>query len=335
MGAKNQALKNAARRRMAETGQSYEAALLDVRREYEQGQHGDEDHQGPMGFDEAPSADEYRPTAKATAYITAWGIEDLFGRDQMKQLVQHAEKHGVPGAYDPITCHLCDEPVIVTQEKTVHIGLTLLQKMPSPGLPAPDEVTMPVWTHDSCGHPRVWAWSQLTLERRRRGLPVDTAHLPAKQHRRGRTQPPVEDYYVFTVPENSPPLFYLQPGEDHRHGPLGFRADRLSDGLPTLDFSREAPRALGAWSIAADRTGLLHIERQGTGRWYQPPRPWSPPADWLAAAHYHQGAIVLTAPAGSIPTARLEADTGDLSGLLPVGRREQLFGGRMTISGLS
>ncbi|WP_257784317.1 hypothetical protein [Streptomyces qaidamensis] len=40
MGAKNQALKNAARRRAAETGQTYEAALKDVRRECESGGRG-------------------------------------------------------------------------------------------------------------------------------------------------------------------------------------------------------------------------------------------------------------------------------------------------------
>ncbi|WP_062012220.1 hypothetical protein [Streptomyces hygroscopicus] len=93
------------------------------------------------------------------------------------------------------------------------------------------------------------------------------------------------------MPENSPPVFYLQPGDAHWHGPLGFRADRLSDGLPALDLSREAPRVLEEWSITADRTGLLYISRQGTGRSYQPPTPWAPPPEWLAAAHYHGTAI--------------------------------------------
>ncbi|MFD7763615.1 hypothetical protein [Streptomyces microflavus] len=332
MGAKNQALKNAARDRMAETGQSYEAALRDVRREYEQGQHGNQDHQDPMGFDEAPAAEEYRPTARGTAYFAAWGAQEQLGLDQVQQLVQHAEKHGVPDAYDPITCHLCDKPIVVTQEEAVHLGL-ILGKVQHPGTPGSVELQMPVWTHEACGHARVWSWSQLTLERRRRNLPVDTADLPAKQHRRGRKR--VEDFFVFTVPENSPPLFYLQPGEEHRHGPQGFRADRLSDGLPALDLTRESARALDAWSIAADRTGLLHIERKGTGRWYQPPVPWTATPQWLAAAHYHQGAIFLTAPAGSVPTDQLEAGTGDLSALLPVGRQELLFGARMTVTGLT
>ncbi|MFB6700222.1 hypothetical protein [Streptomyces rubiginosohelvolus] len=335
MGAKNQALKNAARRRMERTGQSYEAALRDVRREYEQGQHSDEhqDHEERMGFGEAPFLEDWRPSARSTVYLTAVGVEEVVGSgDQVLELVERAEKHGVPGAADPITCHLCDKPVVVTEEETVHLGLTLLEdQSPDTG---PAELCMPVWTHDSCGHSRVWAWSQLTLERRRRGLPVDTAHLPAKQHRRGRTQP-VEDYYVFPVPENSPPLFYLQPGEAHRHGTIGFRADRLTDGLPAVDLSREDLRELAPWSIAADRTGLLHIERQGTGRWYQRPRPWTPTADWLAAAHYHQAAIVLTAPADSIPTAQLEAGSGDLRGLFSVGREGLLFGGIMAISGLT
>lgn len=335
MGAKNQALKNAARRRAAETGQSYEAALQDVRREYEQGQLGADDRQERMGFDEAADASEYRPPTAVTGYFFAWGAQELLGTEQLRQLAEHAEKHGQPDAFDKVICHLCDRPIDVTREPEVHVGLAL-REVQRPGEPRPMEMQFPVWTHEACGHTRVWSWSQLTLERRRRGLPVETADLPPKQHRRGRGAP-VEDYYVFTVPQDSPPVFYLQSGEAHRAGNLGFRADRLSDGLPPLDLSRHEPRSLPEWSIAAaaDRTGLSHIERQGTGRWYQPPSPWSPPPAWLAAAHYHQSAIFLTAPADSTPTAQLTAGTGDLSALLAVGRGDMLFGGRMTVTGLA
>lgn len=327
MGAKNQALKNAARRRAAETGQSYEAALKDVRREYESGGL-DDDHQELMGFDEAAAADR-RPRPGATGYFVAWGVQELLGADQVREVVEHGEKCGQPGAADPIVCYLCDQLIDVTREREVHLGLALIET-PDPGRPRPAETMLPVWTHEGCGRARVWAWSQLSLERRRRGLPVDTASLPPKEHRRGART--VEDYYVFTVSENSPPLFYLQPGNAHRHGPAGFRADRLSDGLPPLVLAREEARGLPEWSIAADRTGLLYIARQGTGRWYQPPAPWTPPADWLVAAHYHRSAIVLTAPAGTVPTAQLEAGTGDLSALLAAGRDEVLFGARMTVT---
>lgn len=333
MGAKTQALRNAARRRMAETGQGYEAALRDVRREYEQGPASDGDRDDRMGFTEAAGATKHRLPTAVTGYFFAWGVEELAGSDALRQLAEHAEKHGQPGAYDPILCHLCDQPIDVTREPEVHVGL-VLQEVKYPEQPRPTELQTPVWTHEACGHTRVWSWSQLTLERRRRGLPVDTKALPPKQHRRGQTAP-VEDYYVFTLPEDSPPLFYLQPGAADRHGPLGFRADRLSDGLPELNLAREAARSLPEWSISADRTGLSHIERQGTGRWYQPPRPWSPPPGWLAAAHYHHSAIFLTAPAGSIPTAQLDAGTGDLSGLLRVGRGGALFGALMTVTGLA
>ncbi|MER6109325.1 hypothetical protein [Streptomyces hirsutus] len=333
MGAKNQALKNAARRRMAETGQSYEAALKDVRREYEQGQHSDDDHQERMGFDEAAHADEHRPRVTGTGYFIAWGVRELLGLDQVQQLVQHAEKDGQPDAPDPIICHLCDKPIDVTREEVVHVGIALREVQP-PGEPKPIELQFPVWTHDQCGHTRVWSWSQLALERRRRRLPIDTADLPPKEHRRGRT--PVEDYYVFPTPENSPPVFYLQPGDAHRCGPLGFRADRLSDGLPALDLSREEPRTLTEWSIAADRTGLLYIERKGTGRWYQRPTPWQPGPEWLAAAHYHRSAIFLTAPADSVPTAKFDpAAGGNLQDLLAVGRNDLLFGAVMTVTGLA
>lgn len=336
MGDKNRALKAAARKYMQESGEtSLQAAMRHVRREYERGQHrGDEDeHQERMGFDEAAYADEYRPRVTGTGYFIAWGVQELLGLDQVQQFVQHAEKHGQPDAPDPITCHLCDKPIDVTREEVVHVAIAL-REVQQPGLPRPTEVQLPVWTHDECGHTRVWSWSQLTLARRRRGLSVDTADLPPKQHRRGRT--PIEDYYVFTMPEDSPPVFYLQPGDEHRHGPLGFRADRLSDGLPVLDLSREAPRALAEWSIQADRTGLLYIERQGTGRWYQPPTPWTPSPEWLAAAHYHRKVIFLTAPAGSVPTERLDAGpSGNLVDLLTVGRDELLFGAVMAVNGLN
>ncbi|MER7497048.1 hypothetical protein ABT033_31185 [Streptomyces pharetrae] len=332
MGAKNQALRNAARRRMAETGQSYEAALKDVRREYEQGQHSEDDHQERMGFDEAPYADEHRPRVLGTGYFIAWGVQELLGLDQVKQLVQHAEKDGQPDAPDPITCHLCDKPIDVTREEVVHVGI-VLREVQRPGASKPTELQFPVWTHDECGCTRVWSWSQLALERRRRNLPIDTADLPPKQPRRGRT--PIEDYYVFTMPENSPPVFYLQPGDAHRHGPLGFRADRLSDGLPALDLTREEARTLEEWSIVANRAGLLYIERQGTGRWYQPPTPWAPPPGWLAAAHYHRKAIFLTAPADSVPTAKLDAGArSNLTDLLAVGQNDLLFGATMPVTGL-
>ncbi|MFK0159181.1 hypothetical protein ACIQVK_44810 [Streptomyces sp. NPDC090493] len=338
MGDKNRALRAAARKYMEESGEtSLQKAMQHVRRQYEQGQHGDDlaDDQERMGFDEAPYADEYeyRPRVTGTAYFIAWGVQELLGLDQVQQLVQHGEKHGQPDASDPITCHLCDRPIDVTREEVVHVGIALLQGAQRPGAQMPQEVQLPVWTHDECGHTRVWSWSQLALARRRRNLPINPADLPPKQHRRGRT--PVEDYYVFTMPEDSPPLFYLQPGDEHRHGLLGFRADRLSDGLPALDLSREAPRALEEWSIAADRTGLLYIERKGPGRWYQPPSPWAPPPEWLAAAHYHQGAIFLTAPAGSVSTQKLDAGTSNLVDLLSVSRNDLLFGAVMTVTGLA
>jgi hypothetical protein len=336
VGDKTRALKSAARKYMEESGEtSLQAAMQHVRREYEQGESSDAaaDDQGHMGFDEAVHTDEYRPRATGTAYLIAWGVQELLGLDQVQQLVQHAEQNGQPAAQDPITCHLCDKPIDVTHEEVVHVGI-VLREVQRAGAQNLTELHLPVWTHDECGHARIWSWSQLTLARRRRNLPVDTADLPPKQHRRGRT--PIEDYYVFTVPENSPPVFYLQPGDEHRHGPLGFRADRLSDGLPELDLSREKPRALEEWSITADRTGLLYIERLGTGRWYQPPTPWSPPPEWLAAAHFHGTTIFLTAPAGSVPTAKLHAGpSGNLADLLAVGRNDLLFGAVMTVTGLA
>ncbi len=329
MGAKQQAIKNAARRRMAETGQTYEAALRDVRREYELGAAAEDSaDERRFGFEDA-GAEEYRRPTYATAYFAAWGVVELVGEDQVTTLVDHAEASGEPGA-DPIVCHLCDRPVEVRTESEVHVGMAL-REVVREGKPL--ELQFPVWTHEQCGRARVWSWSQLTLERRRRRLPIDQADLPPKRHQRG---PAIEDYFVFTVPENSPPVFYLQPGQADRHGALGFRADRLSDGFPELDLTRQAPAPMEEWSIQADAaSGLQYIERTGTGRWYQPPAPWTPPADWLAAAHYHQGAIFLTAPADSIPAQRLETSTGDLSALADVGRRDSLFGGILSISGLA
>ncbi|MEV7512028.1 hypothetical protein AB0O57_29140 [Streptomyces sp. NPDC091201] len=331
MGAKNQALKNAAQRRAAETGQSYAAALKDVRKEYEEGQHAETGHEDRMGFAAAASTSEYRLATAVTGYFFAWGVHELIGAGQEKALAEHAEKHGQPGQADPILCHLCDRPIDVTREREVHVGLAL-RAVQQPNQPQPTELQFPVWTHDECGHTRVWSWSQLTLERRRRGLPVETAALPPKQHRRGRTR--VEDYAMFSVPEDSPPVFYLQPGDVHRHGPLGFRADRLSDGLPAVDLTREDLRLLPEWSITVDGSNISYLEREGTGRWYQPDRPWTAPTEWLAAAHYHQSVILLTAPAGSVPGDQLDANAGDLSALLAVGRGDLLFGARVAVTGL-
>lgn len=325
MGAKQQALKNAARRRMVESGQTYEAALRDVRREYEQGSNSDDSaDERRFGFETATGAEEYRHPTYSTAYWVAWGVMELLGEDQVGSLVGHAEASAKPGA-DLISCHMCDQAIDVTHESEVHVGIVLREA-------GGRELQFPVWTHEQCGATRVWSWSQLTLERRRRRLPIDQADLPPKQHHNG---PRVDDYFVFTVPEGSAPVFYLQPGQADRHGSLGFRADRLSDGLPPLDLSRESAAELADWSIQASSAGLLYIERKGPGRWYQPPTLWSPPAAWLAAAHYHQGAIFLTAPADSVPTQHLEASTGDLSALLTAGRNGMLFGGVMAVSGLT
>ncbi|MFE6166229.1 hypothetical protein ACFQ7F_45915, partial [Streptomyces sp. NPDC056486] len=255
MGAKQQALKNAARKYMEESGEtSLQAAMQHVRREYEQGRT-DEEHepQNPMGFDEAADATEYTSPTYVTGYFAAKGVHELADDGQILELIDHAEKHGQPGAHDPIECFLCDEPVVVTKEREVHVGLAL-REVQRPGQNKPTELQMPVWTHESCAHTRVWSWSQITLERRRRKLPVEAGDLPPKQHRR-HGQQPVEDFYAFTVPEDSPPVFYLQPGEPDRHGPLGFRADRLSDGLPPLDLTRQDPPARPEWVIAADRSG--------------------------------------------------------------------------------
>lgn len=329
MGAKNQALKNAARRRAEETGQAYEAALQDVRREYEAGEIQDDTDQGQdgterMGFAEPPQADEYRP--RLTGYFFAWGAVELAGVEQLRTFVDYAEG-------ETITCFLCGKTIEVVQEREVHVGLVLREVRP-PGEDRVTEAQMPVWTHEGCGHARVWSWSQITLERRRRGLPIDEADLPPKQRHRGRPATAEEDFYVFTTPADSPPVLYLQPGAADRHGPLGFRASRLSDGLPALDLTREKIRTLPEWSIVADRNGLSHIERQGTGRWYQPSRPWSPPPSWLAAAHYHGTAILLTAPAGSIPAHQLTSGSGDLTALAAVGRGDMLFGATMNVTGL-
>ncbi|MFC1405672.1 MULTISPECIES: hypothetical protein [Streptacidiphilus] len=102
-----------------------------------------------------------------------------------------------------------------------------------------------------------------------------------------------------------------------------------------MDLTRPQLGGLAEWSVEADRTGLHYIQRNGTGRWYQPPVPWTPPADWLAAAHYFETFLFLTAPADSIPTQRLETAAGDLSDLVAVGRRDVLFGGIMSINGLA
>lgn len=89
---------------------------------------------------------------------------------------------------------------------------------------------------------------------------------------------------MFTMPENSPPLFHLPPGNVHRHGPAGFRADRLSDGLPPLDLAREEARALLEWATTVDRVGLLYIA------------PW----------HYATASPTVLRSGGLHPTPRLK-----------------------------
>ncbi|BDT39478.1 hypothetical protein [Streptomyces yaizuensis] len=268
----------------------------------------------------------YRPVGGGLiAFPVAWGARELLSTGEIAALVRHAEKSGGPGAPDPLICHLCDGPVDIEREVEVHLGLVLLQPQ------GEEETLMPVWTHERCGHTRVWSWSQLTEERHRRGLPVSPADLPAQ--RTVPAEPREGDFYVFTEPPGSPPVFYLQPGTPPEHEWSGWRADHLSAGLPPLDLTREQARALPEWTIASNRDRLRWIARRGTGRWYQPPSPWKPGPAWLAAARRHGSAIFLTAPAGSVPTARLAAGTGDLSPLAAVGRAGLLFGARMTITG--
>ncbi|EPH46625.1 hypothetical protein ABT390_38675 [Streptomyces aurantiacus] len=67
-------MRNAARRRAEQSGQSYEAALKDVLREYEQGRLGAADGavaQERMGFEEAADAEEFRPRTGGTGYFVA------------------------------------------------------------------------------------------------------------------------------------------------------------------------------------------------------------------------------------------------------------------------
>jgi hypothetical protein len=320
MGAKAQALKNAARLRAAKTGQSYEAALGDVRREYEQGGADEPPHTPP------PAADpyEYRPLRSVTGYMFAWGVQELIGEDGMKQLADHAEATIQPEA-DPIVCHLCDQPIDVQREELVHVGIVLREVQPADA--AVTELQMPVWTHEACDQTRVWSWAELTEIRHRAGLPVDAADRPPRVRKRGTS-----DFYLFTVTASGEAVFYLQPGDPHAYGPLGFRAEMLSAGFPALDLTREKPRPLPEWSITTKDDTIVSIQRHTT-RWYQSAEPPQADPKWWAAVRRNQNAIFLTAPAGTVPTATLTSNAS-LTPLGPAGQQDLLFGGLIEVNGL-
>ena len=280
--------------------------------------------EAPSGADEAVRDDERRfaSASWSCAYLMSAGMEELVGKKQLAALPQVAEASAAGG--DPIVCHLCDESIDVLAESEVHIGLTI---MPNSG----GEVVVPVWTHAGCGRTRVWAWSALAQERRRRGLEADEQFLPGNGRPAGTKR--VEDFTMFSVARLSGgifPLLVVQPGEPHEHGLDGWRADLLSYGLKPVDLNNPDPAVVPEWQARLERGRLTAITRSGAGTWYEQAGGHPTPGEWRQAARRTRSVLLLVVPAGTIDP---DADPDGRASLARAAQAGNVLGGVVPVRG--
>ncbi|WP_030237752.1 hypothetical protein [Streptomyces sp. NRRL S-350] len=317
MSQPNQAERDAARRwQQQHPGTSYQDALKKVRaRHRAQASTPDsgEDHDH-IGFTVAAAMADEQSSGRVRTPVAA-AVTILHGIEGARMLSQMVATSG-----PEVTCMLCDKTV--HGSPVVNIGLVL--RAVTQGSEEA-EASMPVFTHPACAPARCWSWSQLTAERHRRRMPVDPADLLPRPARR---KPRQEDWYAWPITRSDQPqaLFYLQPGDPHPHGDLGFRADRLTDGLPT--YNPRDPQPTPGWRIVTRGGRIVRIQHQLWGDLYTLPEPADPGTPgWIAAARTTGTVHFITAPAYTINLTPGQT-VFDFNNAL---RRDVLFGAVMEL----
>ncbi|MGW9436772.1 hypothetical protein [Streptomyces sp. NPDC055607] len=252
----------------------------------------------PDGEADAKEEDVHRyAAASGTAYLMSTGIDQMLGLEEMRGLVEHAEKS--TGSDDPVVCFLCDKPIDVTAEREVHVGVST-RTLAVDGRER--DVVHPVWTHPGCGRTRIWPWPELMAERQRRGLYVAPEdRQPEKPTVPG---PRNADYTHFSLVRKpgggTMPLVLVEPGEPDEYGIEGYLAARLSEGLKPVDLDGSRPfPALDGWHLRCERGRMVSVMRAGGGAWYRQEGGYATPGHWRQAARQRK-ALLLVVPAGTV-----------------------------------
>ncbi|MYS36372.1 hypothetical protein K388_07170 [Streptomyces sp. KhCrAH-43] len=248
-----------------------------------------EQEQEPRRFD----------VAGGTAYLLCAGIDQLLDREEMQALIQHAEKSAAAG--DAVECFLCDQPLDVTAEPEIHLGVAM-RTLTLDGQEL--DTVQPVFTHPGCGRTRVWPWAELMAERQRRGLEV-AAEDRQPERPAGQQHPRNADYTTFSLARRPDgggivPLVLVEPGEPDAYGAEGWLAARLSEGFKPVDLSGQEPfPKLNGWSLRCDRGRLVSVMTASTGAWYRQEGGYETPGEWRKAAR-QRSALLLVVPSGSV-----------------------------------
>lgn len=267
-------------------------------------------------------------------YVFSAGTDLYLTEQDQVALCKVGEASATGG--EPIVCFLCDEPIDVTTESEVHVGLLPLQHDDGQA-----ETIMPVLTHRGCGLARIWTPSELDAERARRGLSTG-AFSPAgpgastdgeDRADGGERAGGQEDFTMFSLvrlPAGIHPLLVIQPGRPHEHGLRAHLAELTSQGLrPVALDGSAAPEEVAGWQIRTERGRLTALTRSGAGAWYRQEGGYPLPGDWRKAARRRRAALVVVLPAGT-----LTDDGTDQRAALAAAARDGLaLGGVMSIRG--
>lgn len=258
---------------------------------------------GPAaGSDAEAEPDEETPfhftALSGTAYLMSAGTDQLLSTEELAELPRLAERCAAAGT--PVVCFLCDQPIDVTAEREVHIGLSA-RTVDVDGMKL--DTVQPVWTHPACGRTRIWPWSELMAERQRRGLPVAAEdRQPERVPRQGARN---ADYTHFSLARNPGggmvPLVLVEPGEPDEFGTEGYLAARLSEGFKRVDLTRGQPfPVLDGWHLRCERGRMVSVMRAGAGAWYRQEGGYATPGPWRQAARDQRTALLLVVPAGTV-----------------------------------
>lgn len=251
------------------------------------------------GAEQEEETPHHYTAMSGTAYLMSAGADQLLSTEEMAELPQLAERSAAAGT--PVVCFLCDQPIDVTAEPEVHIGLSA--RTIDVGGTKLDTV-QPVWTHPACGRTRIWPWPELMAERQRRGLPV--APEDRQPERVPKQKARNADYTHFSLARNPGgggmvPLVLVEPGEPDEYGTEGYLAARLSEGFKRVDLAGGRPfPVLDGWHLRCERGRMVSVMRAGAGAWYRQAGGYATPGNWRQAARTQHKALLLVVPAGSV-----------------------------------